>query len=163
MTNRHELSAFYQNDRTKDSSNRELDNKPYLFNSTGGGLAHAKINSVWTNQMTSSFSVSYNDKRGNDKNTYDGVDLNGPQSKSTRTRSSTPATRWHRRAGPAQHARSDLVVQRAHLADSRRPDLLQAGLGGGHEFRAGIWAAPSMVRETVTEQVNSGFGLQRDR
>ena len=37
------------------------------------------------------------------------------------------------------------------------------GWGGGHEFRAGIWAAPSMVRETVTEQVNGGFGLQRDR
>ncbi len=37
------------------------------------------------------------------------------------------------------------------------------GWGGGHELRAGIWAAPSMVRETVTEQVNGGFGLQRDR
>ena len=34
---------------------------------------------MWTNQLTSSISVSYNDKRGNDKNTYDGVDLNGPQ------------------------------------------------------------------------------------
>ena len=42
VTNRHEVSAFYQNDRSKYSSNRELDNKPYLFNSTGGGLAHAK-------------------------------------------------------------------------------------------------------------------------
>ena len=79
LTNRHELSAFYQNDRSKYSSNRELDNKPYLFNSTGGGLAHAKVNSVWTNAITTSLSVNYNNKRGNDKNTYDGVNLNGPQ------------------------------------------------------------------------------------
>ena len=164
VTNRHELSAFYQNDRSKYSSNRELDNKPYLFNSTGGGLAHAKINSVWTNQLTSSFSVSYNDKRGNDKNTYDGVDLNGPQ------------IEIHQDA----FANGGIITGTGSLARLNTPDSIslsdahiwlirgdltyyKQGWGGGHEFRAGIWAAPSMVRETVTENVNGGLGLQRDR
>ncbi len=130
VTTRHEMTAFYQNDRSKYSSNRELDNKPYLFNSTGGGLGHARVNSVWTNQLTSALSVSYNNKRGNDANTYDGVDLNGPQ---IRDPSGFVHQRWpsggHRGTGPAEHARLDRAVEGPHLADSRRPDLLQAGLG----------------------------------
>jgi hypothetical protein len=164
VTNRHELSAFYQNDRSKYSSNRELDNKPYLFNSTGGGLAHAKINSVWTNQLTSSVSVSYNDKRGNDKNTYDGVDLSGPQIEIHQDAFANGGI-WTGNGSLARLNTPDSIS----LSDSHiwliRGDLTyyKQGWGGGHEFRAGVWAAPSMVRETVTEQVNGGFGLQRDR
>ena len=37
------------------------------------------------------------------------------------------------------------------------------GWGGGHEFRAGMWAAPRLVRETTTEYVNDGLYLQEDR
>lgn len=163
-TNRHEVSAFYQNDRSKYSSNRELDNKPYLFNSTGGGLAHARVNSVWSNSLTSSLSVSYNDKRGNDKNTYDGVDLNGPQIEIHQDAFANGGI-WTGTGSLARLNTPDSIA----LSDAHiwlvRGDLTyyKQGWGGGHEFKAGIWAAPSMVRETVTEQVNGGFGLRRDR
>ena len=164
VTNRHELSAFYQNDRTKYSSNRELDNKPYLFNSTGGGLAHAKVNSVWTNQLTSSFSVSYNDKRGNDKNTYDGVDLDGPQIEIHQDAFLNAGNQVGTGALARLNTPDSISLSDAHIW-LIRGDLTyyKQGWGGGHEMRVGIWAAPSMVRETVTEQVNGGFGLQRDR
>ena len=46
-----------------------------------------------------------------------------------------------------------------------RADLtyFKTGWAGGHEFKAGLWAAPSLVRETSTEYVNDGFFLQEDR
>ena len=79
LSSKHEAVGFYQNDRSKYSSNRELDNKSYLFNSTGGGLMHARVNSVWSNSLTTSLAYNYNNKRGNDADTYKGVNLSGPQ------------------------------------------------------------------------------------
>ncbi len=164
VTNAHELSAFYQNDRSQYSSNRELDNTSYLRNSTGGGLAHGKLNSVWTNQLTSSISVSYNDKRGNDENTYNGVALNGPQIEIHQDAFLNAGNQ----VGTGSLARLNTPDSIA-LSDSHiwliRGDLTyyKQGWGGGHEFRAGIWAAPSMVRETTALQVNGGLGLQRER
>ena len=38
VTPKHEVTGFYQNDRSRYTSNRELDNSAFLFNSTGGGL-----------------------------------------------------------------------------------------------------------------------------
>ena len=35
---KHEVTGFYQNDRSRYTSNRELDNTRFAFNSTGGGL-----------------------------------------------------------------------------------------------------------------------------
>ena len=119
---------------------------------------------MWTNQLTSSLSVSYNDKRGNDKNTYDGVDLNGPQIEIHQDAFAERGVP----TGTGALARLN-TPDSISLSDSHiwliRGDLTyyKQGWGGGHEFRTGIWAAPSMVRETVTEQVNGGFGLQRDR
>jgi hypothetical protein len=164
VTNRHEVSAFYQNDRSKYSSNRELDNKPYLYNSTGGGLSHAKVNSVWSNQLTSSLSVSYNDKRGNDASTYDGVNLNGPQIQIHKDAFATGVVWTGDGALARLNTPESIALSDAHIW-LIRGDLTyyKQGWGGGHEFRAGIWAAPSMVRETTTQYVNDGFVLQDDR
>jgi hypothetical protein len=161
---KHELTAFYQNDRSKYSSNRELDNKPYLYNSTGGGLSHARVNSVWSNSLTTALSVNYNDKRGNDENTYDGVNLNGPQI--TIHQDAFPNA--GRQDGTGSLARLN-TPDTISLSDSHiwlvRGDLtyFKQGWFGGHEFRAGFWAAPSMVRETTQIQVNDGFILQEER
>ena len=164
VTTRHEMTAFYQNDRSKYSSNRELDNKQYLFNSTGGGLSHARVNSVWTNQLTSSLSVSYNDKRGNDASTYEGVDLNGPQIQIHQDAFANAGRQDGTGALARLNTPDAIALSNAHLW-LIRGDLTyyKQGWGGGHEFRAGIWAAPSMVRETTTEYINGGFVLQEDR
>ncbi len=164
VTTRHEMTAFYQNDRSKYSSNRELDNKPYLFNSTGGGLSHARVNSVWTNQLTSALSVSYNDKRGNDASTYEGVDLNGPQIQIHQDSFANAGRQDGTGALARLNTPDSIALSKAHLW-LIRGDLTyyKQGWGGGHEFRTGIWAAPSMVRETTTEYVNGGFMLQEDR
>ncbi|MEZ5290803.1 MAG: TonB-dependent receptor [Vicinamibacterales bacterium] len=161
---KHELSAFYQNDRSKYSSNRELDNKPYLFNSTGGGLAHAKVNSVWSNSVTTSLSLNYNNKRGNDAHTYDGVDLNGPQIQIHKDAFLTGIVMTGDGALARLNTPESIALSDAHMW-LVRGDLTyyKQGWGGGHEFKTGFWAAPSMVRDTVTQYVNGGFSLQEDR
>src|SRR5262249_15072828 len=79
MNQANELSAFYQGDRAVYTSNRELDTNLFSYNSTGGSLVQAKLNSVWSNQLTTQVSIAYNNKSGNDEHTYDGVNLSGPQ------------------------------------------------------------------------------------
>lgn len=161
---KHELTAFYQNDRSKYSSNRELDNKPYLYNSTGGGLSHARVNSVWSNSLTTALSINYNDKRGNDANTYDGVQLSGPQIV-IHADSFANAGRQNGTGSLARLNTPDIIS----LSDSHiwllRGDLtyFKQGWLGGHEFRAGFWAAPEMVRETTQQYVNGGFILEERR
>ena len=164
VTPKHEMTAFYQNDRSKYSSNRELDNKPYLFNSTGGGLMHARVNSVWTNALTSALAVSYNNKRGNDKNTYDGVDLNGPQIQIHKDAFLTGVVMTGDGALARLNTPDSIALSDSHMWLVRGDiTYYKQGWGGGHEFRTGFWAAPSMVRETTTEYVNGGFSLQEER
>src|SRR4029453_4700699 len=76
---RHEVTGFYQNDRSRYTSNRELDNTRFNFNSTGGGLVHRRVNSVWSNELTTSIAVNYNNKRGGDSSTYADFTVTGPQ------------------------------------------------------------------------------------
>src|SRR5262249_47388958 len=42
---KHEVSGFYQGDRARYTSNRELDSNLFQYNSTGGSLVQAKLNS----------------------------------------------------------------------------------------------------------------------
>jgi hypothetical protein len=161
---KHELTGFYQNDRSRYSSNRELDNRPYLFNSTGGGLYHGRVNSVWTNQLTTSLAYNYNNKRGNDEDTYRDLIITGPQ----REIHQNAFTQQGIQVGTGSLARMDNPATIA-LSDSKmtviRGDLTyyKTGWKGGHEFRGGIWWAPELVRETTTQYPNGGFSLQFDR
>ena len=160
----HEFTGFYQNDRSRFSSNRELDNRPYLFNSTGGGLYHGRVNSVWSNQLTTSLAYNYNNKRGNDEDTYRDLVVTGPQ----REIHQNAFTQQGIQVGTGQLARLDNPNSIA-LSDARmsvvRVDLTyyQTGWKGGHEFRAGIWWAPELLRQTTTQYPNGGYSLQFDR
>jgi hypothetical protein len=66
----HELVGFFQRDRTTGQSNWE-----YFFNqinqySNGGNVYNAKLTSTWGARFTTMFSAGYNNKRGNDNDTY---------------------------------------------------------------------------------------------
>ena len=161
---KHEVTAFYQNDRSKYSSNRELDNLPYLFNSTGGGLAHARVNSVWSNSVTTALSVNYNNKRGNDEHTYDGVNLNGPQIQVHQDAFTNSGIQTGNGALARLNTPDSIALSDSHMW-LIRGDLtyFKQGWLGGHEFKTGFWAAPSMVRDTVTQYVNGGNSLREDR
>jgi len=161
---KHEVTGFYQSDRSRYTSNRELDNTRFQFNSTGGGLTHGRLNSVWSNELTTSIAVNYNNKRGGDSSTYAGFTVTGPQRVIHQNSFAQAGTQ----VGTGPLAQLD-NPQTIALSDSSmtviRADLtyFKTGWKGGHEFKAGMWAAPSLVRETSTEYVNNGYYLQEDR
>lgn len=164
VNSKHEVTGFFQNDRSRYTSNRELDNKRFQYNSTGGGLYHGRLNSVWTNQLTTALAVNYNDKRGNDQSTFNDLTVTGPQ----RIIHQNAFTQAGTQVGTGGLAQLD-NPQSLSFSDSRmtviRADATyyKTGWAGGHEFRAGLWWAPDLVRETTTDYVNGGLYLQEDR
>ena len=137
------MTGFYQNDRSRYTSNRELDNTRFQFNSTGGALYHGRINSVWINQLTTAFAVNYNNKRGNDESTYADLTVTGPQRIIHQNAFAQAGTQ----VGTGGLAQLD-NPQSIALSDSSmtviRGDLTyyKTGWGGGHEFRAGHVGGP---------------------
>ena len=76
----HELSGFYQRDRTHGQSNWDYFFDPINVYSNGGNVYSVKMTSAWNSKLTTTFSGGYNDKRGNDVDTYNafGFDAQGP-------------------------------------------------------------------------------------
>jgi hypothetical protein len=164
MTAAHELSAFYQRDRARYTSNRELDSNLWQYNSTGGGLYQAKLNSVWSSQLTTQVSVAYNNKSGNDADTYAGVNIFGPQILihqdafiSGGVPTGTGALVQLNTPQSISISPSSMLVMRGDLT------YFKEGKGGSHELKAGVWAAPRLVRDTTTEYVNNGYVLEEMR
>lgn len=158
------FSAFFQRDRARYTSNRELDNKRFIFNSTGGNLYSGALNSVWTNSLATTVSASYNDKGGNDANTYNEASLSGPsisvhKDAFLNAGLQTGDGELVRMNSPESIALSDssMAVFRGDLT------YFKSGWVGSHEFKAGIWAAPWMKRDTTTNYVNDGFVLREER
>ncbi|MEO7135266.1 MAG: TonB-dependent receptor, partial [Vicinamibacterales bacterium] len=160
----HEVSGFYQNDRSRYTSNRELDNKRFVFNGTGGGLGQVKINSVWTNTLTTLFSAAYNNKSGNDVGTYAGANLSGPQIVLHQDAFLTRGIQQGTGALIQMNTPQSIAISPASMI-VLRGDLTfyKTGWKGSHEFRTGVWAAPRMTRDTSTAYVNDGFVLQEER
>ncbi len=162
LTANHELSGFWQNDRNRFSSNRERDTHDINPRGTGGSLYQAKLNSVWTNRLQTQFSASYNNKGGAERDTYEDFQGFGP---------STTVAQTTRISGGVPTASAILVtmnnVETNSIAPSSmvtlRGDLTyyKEGWAGSHEFKTGIWAAPSLSRDVFSEALNDGFTLER--
>ena len=76
----HVLSTFYVYDRAYYTSNLEYDADQINYQSGGGSLAQAKLNSVWGAHLTSQMSVAYSNKGNNSEATFSDLTLNsGPQ------------------------------------------------------------------------------------
>ena len=58
----HSLSGYYQRDQLQNTSNREYDLGPRFIVKTGGDLLGAKLTSVFGNNTTGQFLVSWNNK-----------------------------------------------------------------------------------------------------
>jgi hypothetical protein len=161
---KHEFSAFYQSDRLIYTSDRELDANIFQYNSTGGGMEQAKLASVWTNKLTTVFSASYNNKSGNDANTYAGVTLSGPQIQYNQNIFTS---------GGVPTGTGILVMANTPTSISISPTSMVTlrgdvtyfteGFGGSHELKTGIFAAPRSNRDTNTQYVNNGYAVQAMR
>lgn len=164
LSNHHELSGFWQNDRNRFSSDRERNTHPISPRGTGGSLYQFKLNSVWSNRLQTQVSGSYNNKGGNQRDTFENFAGFGPQievHERTRISGGLPTGSGilvtMNNAQELNIQPSSMLVLRGDLTFYRE------GLGGSHEFKTGIWAAPRLRRQVTSISVNDGFVLERVR
>jgi hypothetical protein len=156
----HELSGFFQRDRTHGQSNWQYFFDPINVYSNGGNVYSGKLTSTWGDRVTTTFSAGYNNKSGNDNDTYEafGFDATGPniqiydgtrissglitgnslilEGGNTATRTNVPAS---------------LYLMRGDMT------YFKAGWVGNHEFGTGFFLEPQNIYDQVTEYVNDGF------
>src|SRR5262249_3379298 len=161
---KNEISAFYQRDRALYTSNRELDGNLFQYNSTGGGLVQAKLNSVLSNQLTTQVSVAYNNKAGNDTDTYAGVNIFGPQIQIHQDAFITGGVPTGTGALVQLNTPQSISISPSSMLVMRGDaTYFKEAWGGSHELKTGVWAAPRLVRDTTTDYVNGGFVLEERR
>jgi hypothetical protein len=161
---KHEFSTFYEYDVNNITTNTNRDEDQVHFSTLGGSLAQAKLSSVWTDHLTSSFAAAYNTKSGNNMAVFNMNPGVGPQvnvHQSTFLSSGIPT-------GTGTLVMENNVSSLSYLPASIlnfRGDVTyyQQGWGGSHEFRTGIWASPKLNRDIVTRYLNDGSTLEEVR
>jgi len=78
LSDAHTLSAVYQADRLDLNTTAQNAAEPLEVLSTGGDLFGARLVSVWGDSLTTNLAISYNNKGGNNKSSYDGLLREGP-------------------------------------------------------------------------------------
>lgn len=160
ISNRHELQAIFQRDRTNGQNNWEYLYEPIDAYSNGGNLYSVKGTSAWSNTLTTSFSAGYNDKSGNDSKTYQvfGFEGSGPNIEIYEgTRLSQG-----RRVGNGLILEGGNVDWKTLAPASLwliRGDLtyFKQGWLGSHEFQTGLFLEPRNTYDQVRQYSNDGF------
>jgi hypothetical protein len=160
----HELSGFYQNDKNRFTSSRERYTDLTEIRSAGGSMVLGKLNSVWGQHVTTSFSASYNNKGGNDEEAYSDTTGFGPR---VLVHQIAPISSG-RPTGNGILVEMNNVETKVLQPSSMvivRGDLTyyHQGFGGSHELKTGIWAAPSLSRDVTSRVVADGFRLEEVR
>jgi hypothetical protein len=115
-----QISGFWQFDRNKFSSNRERDTHDVNPRGAGGSLYQVRLNSIWTNRLTTQLSGSYNNKGGSSEDTYKDFQGFGPQQR---------APDGDRRPGDDEQRPDDQHPAVVDVGVQRRPHVLPRGLG----------------------------------
>jgi hypothetical protein len=164
LSSRHEVMGVYQYDRQRNNSDRELEAQRLNYSGYGGSLVTARLSSLWTNRLSSTFLVSWNNKSRENADTWKDLDGSGPQ---RLVYQSSPLSSG-RPVGSGQLATLD-NQQSINLAPARqltvRADLsyFKEGWGGSHEFKAGLYAMPRSRYDITNVYQNGGFVLEELR
>jgi len=160
----HDFNVLYQNDRLILDGNREYNYQRVQAQSTGGGLYGGKLTSVWSDRMTSTFTASYNNKGGNDIDTFSGLGVSGPRIVIHRVATITA----NRSVGSGRILEGGNLEAYNYQPASQimlRGDLtwFKDGWRGNHELQTGFFAAPRSTYNQTTEYPNGGFVLEEHR
>jgi Carboxypeptidase regulatory-like domain/TonB dependent receptor-like, beta-barrel len=156
----HELSGFFQRDRTLGQHNWEYLYAPIDAYSNGGNLYSAKLTSAWGQNVTTSFSAGYNDKSGNDPETYTawGYEGGGPNVEiyeGTRiTAGNITGTGLILEGGSVDfqsYSPASLWMIRGDLT------WFKQGWRGSHEFQTGFFLEPRNTYDQTRVYSNGGF------
>jgi len=156
----HELSGFFQRDRTHGQSNWSYYFDPINVYSNGGNVYSGKLTSVWGQRLTTTFSAGYNNKSGNDNDTYKafGFDAKGPNINiydGTRISSGLITGNALILEG-GNNANRTFVPASLSLI---RGDMTyyKEGWIGSHEFGTGFFLEPQNIYDQRTDYTNDGF------
>jgi hypothetical protein len=156
----HELSGFFQRDRTHGQSNWNYYFDPINVYSNGGNVYSGKLTSTWGQRLTTTFSAGYNDKSGNDNDTYKafGFNAQGPNIviyDGTRISSGFITGNSLILEGGNNSTRT-FVPASLYLI---RGDMtyFQDGWMGSHEFGTGFFLEPQNIYDQRTDYTNDGF------
>ncbi len=160
LGNGHELSGFFQRDRTHGQSNWNYYFDPINVYSNGGNVYSAKLTSAWGDRLTTTFSAGYNNKSGNDNDTYDafGFDYSGPNIviyDGTEIRSGLITGNSLVLEGGNNSTRTFVPASLSLIRGDAT--YYKAGWVGSHEFGTGFFLEPRNVYDQVTQYQNNGF------
>lgn len=166
----HDLSGVYQADRLLLKAVGAEDYEPIEVLSTGGPMYGAKLTSVWGQNITSTFTTSYNTKGGNSLDSYEGRSLSGP------------LLEYHREAFVNQGVLegSGLLVRGGQWSSTAcdacydldtssilmlRGDLTwyARGWAGTHDVQTGFLALPRNHFDKNIQYLNDGFIFEERR
>ena len=157
----HELSGFFQRDRTHGQSNWQYYFDPINVYSNGGNVYSAKLTSTWGDRLTTTFSAGYNNKSGNDNDTYEafGFDAQGPNIDIyDGTRISSGFITGNSLILEGGNNADSHLRARVAVSDSRRHDVLQGRLDRLPRVRQPGSSSNRRTSTTSgTEYTNDGF------
>lgn len=166
----HTLSGVYQSDRLHMLTTEQISLVPLEVLSTGGALFGGKLTSVWGTSLTTTFTVSYNNKGGNSRDSYEGRIIPGPSihihQDAFPNAGIMEGTGLIVRAGANRSVGCDgcMLLDTASV-QMYRGDLtwfMERGWGS-HEIGAGFLLMPHNRFEQTTVYLNEGFILESHR
>jgi hypothetical protein len=164
LNEKHEVSAFYHYDRMQYTSHQNNDADPIVFQSGGGSVYSARVNSAWSNHVVSQVSASYNNKAQSLEDTYKDLKGSGPQIlihndafTSSGIQSGTGALVRMYNAQTINLQPASFILVRADLT------FFKDQWAGSHEFKTGFFGAPRSNRDQTYRAVNDGFILEEQR
>jgi hypothetical protein len=166
----HTLAGIYQNDRLHMLTAEQIALKQLEVLSTGGSLYGGKLTSLWGQSVTTTFTVSYNNKGGNSRDSYDGRIIPGPSihihQDAFQNAGIMEGTGLIVRSGANRSVGCDgcMLLDEASV-QMYRGDLTwyKDAWGGSHEFGAGFLLMPHNRFKQTTVYLNDGFILESQR
>ncbi|HXH06934.1 MAG TPA: TonB-dependent receptor [Vicinamibacterales bacterium] len=161
---KHDLQVFYQRDRVTGTNNWEWYFDPFDGYSNGGDLVTGKLTSLWGGSVTTTFTAGYNNKGGNNEDTYRALNFEGSGPRievyeSTRISSglitgSNLILEGNNRSSNT-YAPASLIMLRGDIT------WYKEGFAGSHEFQTGFFAEPRNTYDQRIVYLNDGFILER--
>ncbi len=154
----HQLNGYWQYDRTHIQDNRANFYEKTNITSVGGSVFGAKLTSVWDANTTTQFTITYNNKSGNNESTRDLLPGSGPALMFHEdTFVSGGRVRGTGDAGQGGNLQNLDFSPSSMLIFRGDVTRFVEDWGGSHEFKTGFFLAPRLNRDRVTFYQNDGF------
>jgi hypothetical protein len=160
IASNHELAAVVQYDRMRQKSVRSNDSERITRTDVGGGMYGVSLQSIWSPSVTTKFAVNYNDKRGNDNDSYEQELMELGPTFAIHQRADQNTAGFLTGSGSLLNGGGYGTIELEKSSYSMiRGDLtwFKQDWVGSHEFQTGFLFMPKNQYEGVSTALNEGF------